>query len=173
MSENVHTGSRIINDNKSVKQFYKKDDYKNKQKFVSNTVRKSYNTVSGGVDNIQHDFANFIIEFNIIGLTAGVILGTVGNNTIKSIIDNMIMPLIAPLFGSKGEWEDKTVKFGDVELRVGKFVGDIIYFLFVFLITFGFLNYFFAKVIMGRSSVADLSKKWRFTKGNGTTVRMV
>lgn len=157
------------------KQLYVKGDYnkKTKGKFIKNKGKKLYSSVTDYVTDMQYDFNNFIIEFNIIGLTAGVILGTVGNNTIKSIIDNIIMPLLSPLFGSKGNWEDKTVNIGNIELRLGKFVGDIIYFLFVFFITFGFLNYFFAKVIMGRDNVSNLSKKWKVGKSNGSSIHMV
>jgi large conductance mechanosensitive channel len=148
---------------------YNKGDYKNIPR-TDDRVRKSYESIVEYIRDIRYDFSHFIIDYNIIGLTAGIILGTVGNNTIKSIIDNIIMPLISPLLGSKGEWEDKTVKIGNIELRIGKFIGDIIYFLLVFIMTFAFLHYFFARIIMGKDNVSNLAKKWTIVQKGNTKI---
>ncbi|NJK71647.1 MAG: MscL family protein [Thermales bacterium] len=93
----------------------------------------------------------FVKGFGVIGLALGVVIGGAANTIVKSLVDNIIQPLLGYIGGldSLSEWT-----LG--KLYVGAFVGDLIEFLVLL-----FVVYMAVKIIISRF----LTKKERETLG--------
>lgn len=77
---------------------------------------------------ILGEFKEFLREYKVMGLAIAVIMGLAANTLIKSLVDNIIMPIITPLIPG-GEWETATLILGPVALKWGAFLSSLIYFL--------------------------------------------
>lgn len=84
---------------------------------------------------LMKEFMEFLKEYKVTGLAIAFIIGLAANQLVKSLVDNIIMALISPFF-SAGQWESLVVDIGRVQLRLGLFLGDLIYFLIVALVVF-------------------------------------
>jgi large conductance mechanosensitive channel len=81
------------------------------------------------------EFKKFAFKGNVIDLAVGVIIGAAFGAIVKSMVDNILMPLIALIIpGDKGylQWEYKGIAYG-------KFIGEVINFLLVALALFIFI----------------------------------
>jgi large conductance mechanosensitive channel len=80
---------------------------------------------------LLEEFRNFAFKGNVVDLAVGVIIGAAFGQIIKSLVDNIIMPLISfiPAF-DKGytEW---AIHFEGKTIPYGKFLGDVASFLVV------------------------------------------
>ena len=76
-------------------------------------------------------FMNFIKEQNIVGLAVGLVLGTQAGATVNSMIDNVFMPPIGLLLGSKEGLRGWAIALGDTgaTIAIGSFLNDLINFL--------------------------------------------
>jgi large conductance mechanosensitive channel len=81
------------------------------------------------------EFLEFLQEYKVIGLAIAFVMGAACNAVVKSLVDNIIMPMINPLF-SDGSWQSSTLDIGSVSLKVGAFMSDLIYFLIIALVIF-------------------------------------
>jgi large conductance mechanosensitive channel len=81
------------------------------------------------------EFMDFLYEYKIIGLAIAFIMGLAANQLIKSLVDNIIMPIITP-FIPGGAWQTATLLLGPIVLSWGAFLGDLIYFIIVALVIF-------------------------------------
>jgi large conductance mechanosensitive channel len=81
------------------------------------------------------EFLDFIKEYNIVGLAMAFVMGAASNELVKSIVDNMVMPVIEPLMAGVA-WEEATVKLGPIVLRLGAFVADLLHFLVLAFVVF-------------------------------------
>lgn len=83
------------------------------------------------------EFKDFIKSQNIIGMATGLVIGTASAATVKSLIDNIIMPPIGLLLGSaeglKGLYWNigRTVKGELVRVSYGSFLNDMINFIVI------------------------------------------
>lgn len=91
---------------------------------------------------VANDFVEFLREYKIASLAIAFILGGAANQLVKSLVDNVIMPMIVPALPSGG-WEQAVFSFGEVSIRWGKFTSDFIYFLII-----AIFIYFFAKILI-------------------------
>jgi large conductance mechanosensitive channel len=81
------------------------------------------------------EFKNFALKGSVIDLAVGVVIGTAFTAIVKSLVDNIIMPIVSipiPAQGSYTGW-----KFGPVP--VGHFLGDVVNFLIVAFALFLFI----------------------------------
>ena len=76
--------------------------------------------------SIFTQFKEFISQGNVIDLAVAVILGGAFSLIIKSVVDDVIMPLIAQIAGSQ---DFSSIVLGPV--RIGNLLNTIINFLFV------------------------------------------
>jgi large conductance mechanosensitive channel len=81
------------------------------------------------------EFMEFLKEYKIIGLAIAFVIGVAANQLVKSLVDNIVMPLIGPLIPG-GEWKEAIWTLGPFALSWGKFVSDLIYFIIVALVIF-------------------------------------
>ncbi len=81
------------------------------------------------------EFKEFLKEYKIVGLAIAFIMGAAATTLIKSLVDNLIMPLITP-FVSGGAWKEAVWIIGSVVLKWGQFLSDLIYFLIIALVIF-------------------------------------
>ncbi len=77
------------------------------------------------------EFKEFAFKGNVIDLAIGVIIGGAFSNIVKSLVDNIIMPMIGAVFPREqriAEW------YGIIrghQIPYGKFLGDVVNFLLV------------------------------------------
>lgn len=90
------------------------------------------------------DFKKFITKGNILDMAVGVIIGTAFNQIVKSLVDDILMPLIGRLANTKDLTDLKyvlteevlaadgvTVETAEVAIRYGQFLSYILNFLIV------------------------------------------
>jgi large-conductance mechanosensitive channel len=82
----------------------------------------AYDEVSGTIGN----FRRTILENK--GIAIGFIVGMTLQTFIKSLVDDLFMPLLEPLIGDEGErdWKKKVLNIGPVSLRVGSLLSSFI-----------------------------------------------
>ena len=81
------------------------------------------------------EFMEFLKEYKVIGLAIAFIIGIASKDLIKSLVDNIIMPIITP-FIPKGAWETATFSLGPIVIKWGAFLGALIYFVIIALVVF-------------------------------------
>ncbi len=81
------------------------------------------------------EFASFIKEYNIVGLAMAFIMGAASNSLVKSLVDNMIMPLVNPLI-SGGNWKEGLLSIGPFQFGVGAFFSELLHFFILALVVF-------------------------------------
>jgi large conductance mechanosensitive channel len=81
------------------------------------------------------EFMEFLNEYKVIGLAIAFIIGVAASALVKSLVDNIIMPIITA-FIPGGAWKTATVAIGPVVIAWGPFLSDLIYFLIVALVVF-------------------------------------
>ena len=81
------------------------------------------------------DFVAFLKEFNIVALAIGFVMGTASTSLVKSLVNDIFMPVVSPLFSSDS-WREATLTFGPVHIVYGAFLGELINFLILALIVF-------------------------------------
>lgn len=80
------------------------------------------------------DFKEFALQGNVLDLAIAVIIGAAFGRIITSFVEDVMMPLINPLVGLKGEdWRTITVGTG---IKIGSFFGAIVDFMIIALIIF-------------------------------------
>ncbi len=80
------------------------------------------------------DFLSFLKEFKVIALAVAFVIGNASTNLIKSLVDNILMPIISPWVA--GGWKEAVLNIGPISLRWGAFLGELINFFFLALIIF-------------------------------------
>jgi len=88
---------------------------------------------------LVNEYLDFLKEYKIIELAIAFIMGTAATVLIKSLVDNIIMPIIT-VFIPNGEWKTAKLIIGNVVISWGQFLSDLIYFLIVGLIIFIFVK---------------------------------
>lgn len=79
------------------------------------------------------DFKSFLIKQNALALAIAVVIGAALNDVVKSIVDNLIMPIVAYATPG-GNWRAATFNVGPVRFGVGAVAGAILSFLIVGLV---------------------------------------
>ncbi len=81
------------------------------------------------------EFKDFISKGNVLDLAVAVIMATAFGAIVKSLVANIIMPIVGALMAGM-DFEKFTVKVLGVELGVGIFVSTIINFIIVAFVMF-------------------------------------
>jgi len=113
-----------------------------KKKIVNNVknIKKNVDTKIKKVKVID-EFKNFIARGNVLDLAVGVLIGGAFQKLVTSLTDN----LISPILGCFGEvdFSEYVLKIGNLNLKYGAFITDIINFLimaFVIFLIIKFVN---------------------------------
>jgi len=84
---------------------------------------------------IFQEYVDFFKEYKVISLAIAFVMGLAANQLVKSLVDNIIMPVLTP-FIPEGGWKTATFSIGPVEIGWGAFLGDIIYFIIIASVVF-------------------------------------
>ncbi len=98
------------------------------------------------------EFKAFAFKGNVVDLAVGVIIGGAFGNIVKSLVDNIIMPLVGVIFPGKRGYEGWVAEVAGKPIPYGKFLGDVVNFLIV-----AFALYLFIVRLMGW--LASLTKE--------------
>lgn len=93
------------------------------------------------VNQFAKEFKDFLKEYKIIGLAIAFIIGVASTTLIKSLVDNIIMPIVT-FFIPGGEWETATFSIGPIVIGWGAFLGAIVNFVIIALVVFIIAKYF-------------------------------
>ncbi len=95
--------------------------------------------VTKRASTLVEGFKKFAFKGNVVDLAIGVIIGTAFGAIVKSLVDDIIMPLIALVMpGDKG-YQSWAWHVGDKVVPYGKFLGSVVNFLIVALVLYIFL----------------------------------
>lgn len=89
---------------------------------------------------IASEFKEFLKEYKIVGLAIAFIMGAAATALVKSLVDNILMPIITP-FIQDGAWREATLALGPVVMSWGQFLADAIYFMFLAIVVFLFAKF--------------------------------
>jgi large conductance mechanosensitive channel len=80
--------------------------------------------------SLLKEFREFIMRGNVLDLAVAVIVGTAFNVVVKSLVDNVIMPIIAAI-GGKQDFSDLVATINNSPIRYGSFITDVVNFLII------------------------------------------
>lgn len=92
-------------------------------------------------------FMEFLKQYKVIDLAIAFVIGVAATTLIKSLVDNVIMPIITP-FIPGGAWQEAVWTIGPVVIGWGAFLGALINFVIVALVV-----YLIAKHLMKEEKV--------------------
>ena len=81
------------------------------------------------------EFREFISRGNVIDLAVAVIIGAAFTAIVKSLVDDIIMPLIGVLMGGI-DFTTLTIQVGEATIAYGNFIQAIINFVIIALVIF-------------------------------------
>lgn len=81
------------------------------------------------------EFQEFLQEYKVMGLAVAFIMGVAITALVKSLVDNIIMPLITPFIPGVA-WQEATLNLGPVVLKWGAFVAALLNFVIIALVVF-------------------------------------
>jgi large conductance mechanosensitive channel len=84
------------------------------------------------------DFREFLIRGNLVDLAVAVVIGTAFAVVVKPLVDNIVMPILATLFG-KPDFSALTFKIHNSVFHYGQFLTDLLIFALVALVVFFFV----------------------------------
>ena len=76
-------------------------------------------------------FMDFVREQGVVGLAVAFILGGAISDTMKSLVNDVINPVLGLLLGNVDGLKDMSFMIGDAEVMFGSFVSTVIDFLVV------------------------------------------
>ena len=97
---------------------------------------------------LTKEFKEFLNEYKVIGLAVAFIMGVAITAVVKSLVDNIVMPIITP-FIPGGAWQTATVRLGPIVLGLGAFGGALLNFIIIALVVF-----MIAKMVLKEDKVA-------------------
>ncbi|MBP3596653.1 MAG: large conductance mechanosensitive channel protein MscL [Clostridia bacterium] len=98
---------------------------------------------------IIKEFKDFALKGNVLDLAVGVLIGGAFQSLVKSLTDNIISPLLG-IFGEV-DFSEYVLTIGNLNLKYGAFITDIINFLIMAFIIF--------MLVKGMNRLADFGKK--------------
>lgn len=94
------------------------------------------------------EFMDFLKEYKVVGLAIAFIMGAAATTLVKSLVDNIVMPILTP-FIPGGTWESATLILGPIFIKWGAFLGALINFIIIAIVVF-----FIAKIIFKEEKVS-------------------
>jgi len=82
------------------------------------------------------EFRNFAFKGNVIDLAVGVIIGAAFGGIIKSLVDNIIMPVASAAIPGEHSYKGWTFPLGDKAIPFGLFLADVVNFLILAAVLF-------------------------------------
>lgn len=79
------------------------------------------------------EFLEFLKEYKIVGLAMAFVMGMASTTMVKSIVDNLIMPLVTPFVPN---WKTAVLQMGPFAIKWGAFMADLINFVILAFVVF-------------------------------------
>jgi large conductance mechanosensitive channel len=76
------------------------------------------------------EFKAFAVKGNVVEIAIGLVLALVFQAVVKSLVDDVIMQIVAAIFGQP-DFSGLVIDVGDAEIRYGAFLNAIVNFLLV------------------------------------------
>ena len=89
--------------------------------------------------SLLDEFKAFAFKGNVVDLAIGVIIGGAFGNIVKSLVDNIIMPILGLILPGEKGYEHWVAVIHGKEIPYGRFLGDIVNFLIVAAALFFFI----------------------------------
>ena len=84
---------------------------------------------------LWRDFQAFALRANLLELAVAFVLGVAFAAVVQSLVDDVLMNLIAAVFGEP-DFSNLTFALGDAEIRYGRFLTALVTFLIVAFVLF-------------------------------------
>ena len=84
------------------------------------------------------EFRDFLMKGNIVDLAVAFVMGVAFAAVVNSLVDNLVMPIIAMIIG-KPDFSDLTFTVNDAVFRYGAFITDLISFVAIAAAVFFFV----------------------------------
>ena len=81
------------------------------------------------------EFKAFALKGNVLDLAVAVIIGTAFGAIVKSLVDDIVMPLIAAIFGTR-DFTALVFMLNGTEVRIGAFIQAVVNFMLIALVVF-------------------------------------
>lgn len=81
------------------------------------------------------EFKEFLFEYKVIPLAIALIMGLASTALVKSLVDNIIMPLIT-FFIPGGAWKTATLTLGPIVISWGAFLAELVNFVIIAFVIF-------------------------------------
>jgi len=81
------------------------------------------------------EFMEFLNEYKVIGLAIAFILGAAATSLVKSLVNDIIMPIIT-VFLPAGSWKTATFALGPIVIGWGAFLSELINFIIIAFVVF-------------------------------------
>ncbi len=108
--------------------------------------------------SLFEEFKNFAFRGNVVDLAIGVIIGAAFGNIVKSLVDNVIMPLIGLIVPAEKGYEHWAIVHGDKTVPYGKFIGDVLNFFIVAFVLYLFIVKFLGWIMKAKKEGPPLTK---------------
>ena len=90
--------------------------------------------------SLTGEFKEFLDEYKVIGLAVALVIGLAATTLVKSVVDNLVMPIITP-FIPGGAWQTATFLIGPIVIGWGALLGAIINFVVIAFVVFLIAKY--------------------------------
>jgi large conductance mechanosensitive channel len=100
------------------------------------------------------EFKKFAFKGNVVDLAIGVIIGAAFGAIVKSLVEDIIMPLIGLVIPADKGYEGLVWQVGDKVVPYGKFLGAVVNFLIVALVLYIFIVKFLGWVMRSQNAQA-------------------
>lgn len=94
------------------------------------------------------EFRDFLKEYKVISLAVAFIMGGAITSITKSLVDDIIMPLVT-FFIAAGAWEAATLTLGPIVIKWGSFLSSVINFVII-----AFVVFMLAKIVLKEDKVS-------------------
>jgi len=84
---------------------------------------------------LANEFKQFLREYGIVALALAFIMGSASKDLAKSLVNDIIMPLINPLL-STSIWQEATLNIWIFKFGVGNFISQVLNFILLSLVVF-------------------------------------
>ena len=104
--------------------------------------------------SLLEEFKRFAFKGNVVDLAIGVIIGAAFTTIVKSLVDDIIMPLMGLVLPGSQGYEGWVWQIQGKTVAYGKFLGAIVNFLIVALVLYVFIVKFLGWIMRSRQAQA-------------------
>jgi len=95
------------------------------------------------------EFRDFLYEYKVAALAIAFIMGIAVTDLVKSLVNDIIMPLVNPFIPTES-WKEATLTIGEVVVKWGSFLSSLVYFLILALVVFAIAKFVLKEEKVGK-----------------------